>query len=1042
MFQLSIAGLEIMRNTVLSIVLFVLFTVSIPLTAFCKSNEADAQARATNISGDVRIQREGSLIWEKVSSDQILSPGSKIKTKFNSSVVISFSDGSYLKLPPMSSIKFDNFENSSGASSNIVSMDSGKFWLRAKANNVQNPFFIEVPGGLIDTADSTMFVESDYVMESTCVDVFFGSAEFRSQNDPSQAVALQKNKRILIQEDSTPDEPWGIDSVFDTENNKYSCMEQAAAEKLGSNLVKIVEEQDDYIQLRIVSSANVKFDEIEKMDSDVQSIIESIEEVEQYEYVTITISKSASVTFTKCNAAGESCAADEDCCGSSYCENNICVEVEAEPTETIDESGLLEFTTETPDDTSSEEVEYETIVVSVSSSVIFKETVCENEPLISEIIIDGQAVSDGSSISIQGEPCATSKKTELSWKIAPRCGYITSTSLSAADATKEMGSVEEGNIGTFKANITFPGTERLNFSISTQDSFNNTSSVSFSAQLEPGESLAEKPSISDVIYGENSLSSGSELSITIDSCDEASFSISGKAETTCGEISQVVFTQDGSQLQVSGTGEWSASHKVPSAEGQSSFEIKAVNSLGVESDPFTFSLSYQVNEELLAPPALSSITLDGNPVSEGESIEIVFDSCNTITSTLAGKAACPCGEISEILVTRNGQQETVEGTGDWSASLKKEPTGSDETNPVSIKAINSAGAESEPLEFDLAYSYEIEPPLTELQTISGKAIEDLYTPMELWRDEIEDGKIVIRGAAMSEACTISRVEVSIDDGSSWETAEGTNNWTYDFAPSEQTYYIQARAFDAVGTESEEQIQSLEVTYNQYSQEENLLEIFHQLIQAYIDKNSSAFTELTSSNFTSDYEGIEDLNSLETSLDNKFVSVDEIYLRYQVDSVTVSGTSGQVSFSWDARQSTSGYSQYAVFYFEKEEEGWRFSNVQDDNTFLRYTSVVASIILEADETTIVADGDAMATITAEVRDSAYNLIKDGTVISFITSTGSITAEASTTNGFAEASFSYTSKDPVTAEITAYSGEATSSPLYIEIEREFAPGPPGE
>lgn len=202
-----------------------------------------------------------------------------------------------------------------------------------------------------------------------------------------------------------------------------------------------------------------------------------------------------------------------------------------------------------------------------------------------------------------------------------------------------------------------------------------------------------------------------------------------------------------------------------------------------------------------------------------------------------------------------------------------------------------------------------------------------------------------------------------------------------------------------------------------------------------------FTDLTSPDYTSSYDGIEDSQALETSLENKFAAYDVIYLRYLVNSAIVTGDSGSVSFSWDANSGATGYSRSAVFFFQREEEGWRFSTVQDDNTFLRYTSVAASIVIQADDSELVANNVDTTTVRAEARDSAYNLIADGTAISFTTTLGSIDPVAYTTNGMAEATFS-AGIHPGLATITASSGGLYSSPIIIQVKREHAPPTPCE
>ncbi|MEW5944892.1 MAG: FecR domain-containing protein [bacterium] len=354
----------------------------------------------------------------------------------------------------------------------------------------------------------------------------------------------------------------------------------------------------------------------------------------------------------------------------------------------------------------------------------------------------------------------------------------------------------------------------------------------------------------------------------------------------------------------------------------------------------------------------------------------------------------------------------------------------------------SLGAEHPEFNFTLQYTKEVAPPEANLTQVGNTSIEDVFEKLVLYRDSLDGSYLVVRGTAVpAQGCAIAGADVTLDAGSTWQKASdgGAGAFELRFVPSETTYFISARAEDEELRQSEEPVRHLEVEYHHMTEEENLREVFEKLIRAYIDKDTLTFMGITSASFHSTYQGIEDNSLLQESLENKFIAYPAIYLKYQVDTVTVSGAEGRVYFYWTADTAMGGFDYYAVFIFEKETE-WAFTSVTDDNTFLRYTSEVHTISLSAAKTVLIADESDSTTISGEVRDSANNLVKDGTVISLSASSGSIPAAATTTNGLVSATYT-TGYFPGTVTVTASSSNGVYASITLELLPERADLPPG-
>jgi ELWxxDGT repeat protein len=63
-----------------------------------------------------------------------------------------------------------------------------------------------------------------------------------------------------------------------------------------------------------------------------------------------------------------------------------------------------------------------------------------------------------------------------------------------------------------------------------------------------------------------------------------------------------------------------------------------------------------------------------------------------------------------------------------------------------------------------------------------------------------EGTIIVSGAATASPNSVTRVDVSTDNGATWQTASGTTSWSYSWSPhADGVYYLKSRATDSIGT---------------------------------------------------------------------------------------------------------------------------------------------------------------------------------------------------------------------------------------------------
>jgi len=449
-----------------------------------------------------------------------------------------------------------------------------------------------------------------------------------------------------------------------------------------------------------------------------------------------------------------------------------------------------------------------------------------------------------------------------------------------------------------------------------------------------------------------------------------------------------------------------------------------------------------VSEEPTAcatPPRIIKVSANETNILPGSRPSLDFYECGPMQVMFIGTAEDGCGPVEKVMIKIEDEDEETyqaDGKKSWSYTAAVEKAG---TWPIKIWAVDETGAVSAAYEFRMEMEKNVEPPNVSLQTIANRQAPTFGGRMKLNKSRLTNGRMSIEGAADSPRCDISRVDVSLNDGTAWNRASGGGFWSYSFVPRDGTYEIVARAADDDGQESA-MTATVEVEYIDKTDEELLRIDFDALMAAYRDKNAGGIIDGVSSRFSSPVESIEDLSRLDYSLNAKFMEQSTVYIRYLVVSTTVSGNTGRVMFNWDADRNTAGYTHTGTFVFDLDDEGWRLLTVSDADTFLRHTDVAAHISVRASESQLKANRADTATIYLEVRDSAYNPVKDGTMITLLASSGEVDAVATTSEGLAEATYT-TGSSAGTAVITARRGSAAGTASIVIVE-ESPPGPPEE
>lgn len=227
-----------------------------------------------------------------------------------------------------------------------------------------------------------------------------------------------------------------------------------------------------------------------------------------------------------------------------------------------------------------------------------------------------------------------------------------------------------------------------------------------------------------------------------------------------------------------------------------------------------------------------------------------------------------------------------------------------------------------------------EPPVIRSILVNNQNSERLSGgALTLQKDDLLNGKIVISGEAYAENNSLQRVEVSLDGGRRWFSAEGTVRWSYVFSPvNDASYEITVRAFNKSGVRSESGFSNaLSLTYQKTSNKELITQSLGNLIRSYNIEDTQGFLAEVADNF---FKG---KDTLQNNLESAFSVWDNIKLSISnlvIDIVSSSQANAQFRWAksyqeYGIANSTSGSLQMTF----KKDSDWKIVSYSGDELFI-------------------------------------------------------------------------------------------------------------
>ncbi|MFC1474457.1 hypothetical protein ACFLQK_00295 [bacterium] len=961
--------------------------------------------------GTVLVKSAGDILWKEAEDGLELFSGDTVRTRGQSSAFVNFEAGNYVKLLPLATLRIAEYEAEDGYHTTIVDIGYGRVLARVSVPEDTAQFVMKANKAIIRGSDAAAFIETG-LLGAGCVDLINGSVQAASVDYPENEISLLAGYRFSVLPDDDIPEPVLLQTMPD-ENfiNTHSCMppEFSQVQEITIELAE-PEEEDDKAKC---------LEEDESCQKNSECCSEVCQDNKCLEEYIIKISTTTTVVFL-CQAGGEDCEENDECC-SKTCFENICAE------ECLDDEEKCESNNEccsgTCEDNKCVGEGIEEFTAQQERCFGFGYQCEEDDECCSEVCKNNTCAEEEVKCLEEDESCQ--KNSECCSEVCQnnKCleEYVIKVSTTVTFSCIEIG--EECKEGSECCSKTC------------------TDNKCVAETTAPATACEEYPEIFDVTVSDEDVDDTGEVIMESEfACDmQATASIKWSASLECGAITSITISEaDKASIFFDGAGAGETadnSYELPIYDTKPREMIIRARGDNEKEAFFTFTIKLQ-GQGLTALPLITDVLVNGQFVDEGDSLEVRSTDCTVMNVTFSGSASSECGDLKEVTGELDGSDMAIRGRDTWSAA---ESFSEDTMFTVVLLAEDETGRKSEPFEFEVDLVRGIDLPEVEIESIGGEPVVMFGEPMELYRNDLVNGKLEVVGSAYSNHCAITRVEASVDDATNWYQAEGTTRWTYSYRPSDGDYWVSARSFDDTGGESEEMMNPVEMIYSTYTLEEKLQMTFEEMMQAYRDKDTDTFMENTSPYFSSSYGSVEYFSRLESSLDDKFTEQSSIYIRYQESSHTVSGDTGRVSFQWDANSATSGYSHSSVFVFSKTRGGWKFITVEDDKTFLRHTDEVAYLTATADKSTMIADRNDIATISVEVRDSAYNPVKDGTMVAFTHATnGEIDPMSATAEGMIDIEYLAGSRQG-TVTVTATSGSFSDTVSFI-MEPESAPPPP--
>jgi hypothetical protein len=165
-------------------------------------------ATLTSVKGTVTVLAPGQAAAKAAAENMAVPEGSVIKTSSKSSVMIKFSDGSLVKIGPLSSLTISKAAGASGKNTKL-DIAGGKVYARVKKKDSSSDFTIKTPTAIAGVRGTYYSSEVDEDASSK-FDVFEGEVAVSSIDNPTAEILVKANQTTSVKQGQAPAAPTAI----------------------------------------------------------------------------------------------------------------------------------------------------------------------------------------------------------------------------------------------------------------------------------------------------------------------------------------------------------------------------------------------------------------------------------------------------------------------------------------------------------------------------------------------------------------------------------------------------------------------------------------------------------------------------------------------------------------------------------------------------------------------------------------------------------------------------------------------------------------
>ncbi len=213
--------------------------------------------------------------------------------------------------------------------------------------------------------------------------------------------------------------------------------------------------------------------------------------------------------------------------------------------------------------------------------------------------------------------------------------------------------------------------------------------------------------------------------------------------------------------------------------------------------------------------------------------------------------------------------------------------------------------------------------------IAGLPAKDIQGELQVPQDWLEDGELVIEGQASKH---VEKVEVTLDGGKTWKTAQGTSSWFFSIQPlPKENFKIAARTWCQGKPAHPYRRRFYKVSYVGKTSRAIIEEVFHKIELYYQGKNRLQIMKLFSRRLRSPL--YSNYRELEVQIRNDFQWGSGMDFHFYIDQVLKSENIYIVQTHWDLTylgllEPKHGYTE---FHFDSGNE-WKIVDIRGDKPF--------------------------------------------------------------------------------------------------------------